>query len=125
MTSEAHALNLTPKRGPSIWDDEQWNAACRNYNVGLWLLGIGGGALLAIGATRGSTARRIASVAGAAAALSIATGRVSVDEAAGWVRRIWRGVEGGDRVEDDSMLSFPASDAPAWTATTGTGTPGR
>lgn len=125
MATEAGALNLTPSRGPSIWDDKRWNAEPTKYTTGRWLLGIGGGALLAFGATRGSAARRMLSVAGGAAALSVATGRVSLNRPRAWFGRIWREWEAGDRVEDDSMLSFPASDAPAWTPTTGTGTPGR
>lgn len=125
MAMEAGALNLTPNRGPSIWDDERWNAAAANAATGRWLLGIGGGALLAFGATRGSTARRVISTAAGAAALSVATGRVSLERPRAWVRRLWSDWEQGDRVSENSEHSFPASDAPAWTATTGTGTPGR
>jgi hypothetical protein len=125
MTTEAGALNLTPNRGPSIWEDARWNAEAANYATGRWLLGLGGGALLAFGATRGSAARRALSVAGAAAALSVASGRVNLNTPRAWVTRLWCELEGTDRVEDDSKLSFPASDAPAWTPTTGTGTPGR
>ena len=54
-----------------------------------------------------------------------ASGRVSVAQPREWLERRWKQIEESDRVGEDSELSFPASDAPAWTATTGTGTPGR
>lgn len=124
MDTEPGSLNLTPRRGPSIWDDARWNAP-GGHAIGRWLLGVGGGALIAFAATRGSTARRVMSAAGAIAALSAASGYVGLGRPRAWVARVRRHWAVTDRVGEDSELSFPASDAPAWTPTTGTGTPGR
>jgi hypothetical protein len=105
--------NLTPERGPSVWNRQGWHgdeppAAPRV------LLGLAGVGLLAAG-------WRWSSVLAAATGVAL-VGLAVVDEgptrAGAWVRKQFDRY-GDDRVNDDSALSFPASDSPGWTATDG------
>jgi len=88
-----------------------------------WLVGAGGAALAIEGLRRrGATGSFFAALGGGLAWWAI-TGEGDLSRARGWFNR---GLEGApwrraDLVGDASADSFPASDAPSWTATTGSG----
>ncbi len=105
--TETHGLNLTTHRAPaSVWDRRGWDGTREQLTMTRWLVGIGGGALALQGLRQRSVAGSI--LAGLGGSLA-------------W----WAGWRTEDQVHDASADSFPASDAPAWTPTVGTGLSGR
>ncbi len=107
MTGER---NLSPKRGPNVWDREGWNPEADTRRR--WLTGLGGvalavtgTALAAVGSTLVYRAARAAQPAGEPPREQDALPRQA------------------NRLEDvvsrESAQSFPASDPPSWTPTTG------
>ena len=99
--TDTQGLNLTTHRATeSVWERSGWDGNREKLAVTRWLVGIGGG--LAWWALTGegdlSEARR-------------RIGQV--------IERV--GLRPEDRVHDESAESFPASDAPSWTPTVGTG----
>jgi len=118
-------LNLTTHRASaSVWDRRGWDGATRErLAMTRWLLGIGGTALALQGIRQKTmTGGLLAGIGGSLAwwalsgegDLSEARRRLKhLAERAGWNR--------DDLVHDASADSFPASDAPAWTPTVGTG----
>jgi uncharacterized membrane protein len=92
-----------------------------------WLVGIGGGALALQGLRQRSVAGSILAGLGGSLAWWALTGEGDLSEARRFVGQLvdragWRTE---DQVHDASADSFPASDAPAWTPTVGTGLSGR
>lgn len=88
-------LNLTPERGPSVWD-EKWRSAVASQTGST----VGGAVMLAAGAAAAFFGGRMlyrAMRQPRAAARDMSSAR-------------------HDAVEDESAASFPASDAPSWTA---------
>jgi hypothetical protein len=126
MTHPASAseLNLSFHRDPiSVWDRPGWNGSPERVAVTRWLLGVGGGALALEGLRRRSlTGALLAGAGGSLAWWALASGSdfdarrqrlFQLLERIGWRQ--------GDRVHDESEQSFPASDAPSFTPTVGTG----
>jgi len=121
-------LNLTTHRAPaSVWDRRGWDGTRERIAMTRWLLGIGGCALALQGVRQKSVTGGLLAGIGTTLAWYALSGEGDLHEArrrfrhlaerAGWTR--------DDLVHDASADSFPASDAPAWTSTVGTGLRGR
>jgi hypothetical protein len=119
-----NALNLTTHRATeSVWDRRGWDGSSEQLKVSRVLVAVGGGALAVQGLrSRTWTGGLLAGLGGGLAWWALARGgdlanvRRWVDETLERTR-----LRRGDRIEDASADSFPASDAPAWTPTVGTG----
>jgi hypothetical protein len=123
-SASASGLNLSIHREPvSVWERPGWDGSRERIAITRWLLGVGGGALALEGLRRRSVSGALLTCAGGSLAwwalvkqgnLEDARHRVHLLlERVGWLRE--------DRVHDESEQSFPASDAPSWTPTVGTG----
>jgi hypothetical protein len=111
-------LNLVQHRsGASVWDRE----AGSEWDLERWLVAILSGALVAAGVRRGSTAGLLLTVGGVGLGLWAATEAESRTVRRGRLRQVWplRRQAASDPVREASEESFPASDSPSWTSTTG------
>jgi hypothetical protein len=126
--TETHGLNLTTHRAAaSVWDRSGWDGTREQLAMTRWLVGVGGGALALQGLRQRSVAGSILAGLGGTLAWWALTGEGDLSEARRFVGHLidragWRTE---DQVHDASADSFPASDAPAWTPTVGTGLSGR
>src|SRR5690349_11736769 len=106
----AESLNLTLKRGPSVWDDQRgWTSHWRAY-------GLVTGAVLAAAALQPRGSRSwLAGLAFGVAAASLLAGRFTETVEAGTHHlRTLRGGRKDHLVDRASEDSFPASDAPQY-----------
>ena len=121
-------LNLETHRSPnSVWERSGWDGTREQLATTRWLVGIGGAALAVQGLRQRSIAGSLLAGVGSSLAWWALTGEGDMSEARRWVAQVieragWRA---NDLVHDASADSFPASDAPAWTPTVGTGLSGR
>jgi uncharacterized membrane protein len=108
--------------GTSVWERRGWDGA-RPTNLTRWLVGVGGGALALQGWRQGTWQGRALAGLGGTLAWWAVTGQGDLSDARRWFNEA---LERGnwirqDRIADESAESFPASDAPSWTPTVGTG----
>src|SRR4051812_41580918 len=121
-------LNLTTHRASeSVWQRSGWDGTREQLAMTRWLVGIGGAALALQGLRQRTIAGSLLAGLGGSLAWWALTGEGDMSEVRRWIaqtleRAGWRA---DDLVHDASADSFPASDAPSWTPTVGTGLSGR
>lgn len=121
-TSHDEGLNLTTHRAPtSVWDRRGWDGTREQLALTRWLVGIGGGALAIQALRRRTLAGGVLAGLGGGLAWWALTGEGDLSEARRWFTRVLEPWRHDDLIHEASADSFPASDAPAWTPTVGTG----
>ena len=126
--NDNNELNLTTHRASaSVWDRRGWDGTRERLAMTRWLLGIGGGALALQGLRQKSVTGGLLAGLGGSLAWWALSGEGDLSDARRWLTHLAEraGWNRDDLVHDASADSFPASDAPAWTPTVGTGLSGR
>ena len=126
--SDMSELNLSTHRASaSVWDRRGWDGTRERMAMTRWLLGAGGAALALQGLRQKSAVGGLLAGIGGSLAWFALSGEGDLSDARRWMTRMVErvGWHTDDLVHDASADSFPASDAPAWTPTVGTGLRGR
>jgi hypothetical protein len=124
MTMTNNELNLTAHRAPSsVWDRRGWDGTRREIAITRWLVGVGGAALAIQGLRHRSAAGSMLAGIGGSLAWWAMTGQGDLGDARQWFGSVLErvGWRREDLVDTSAADSFPASDAPAFTSTVGTG----
>src|SRR5262249_45379370 len=124
MTTNTSGLNLTTHRAAaSVWDRRGWDGTRRELALTRWLVGLGGAALAVQGIRQKSVTGTLLAGVGGSLAWWAVTGEGDLSNARRWYGAVLEraGWRRADLVHDASADSFPASDAPSFTPTVGTG----
>jgi hypothetical protein len=121
--TDSFGPNLTTHRAPaSVWDRRGWDGVREQRTITRWLLGVGGGALAIQGLRQRSVRGSMLAGLGATIALWALSSEGDLPDTRRWFTAVVeRGWSRDDPIHAASADSFPASDAPAWTPTVGTG----
>jgi hypothetical protein len=119
------AKNLMVPRGEkSVWDKPSLSSSLSSYDQERWLAAACGSALVMGGARRGGFQGGVIAMLGSILTIRAAMGRHDLHVARCWINSTLteRGWQARDHVDYSSEDSFPASDAPSFTASSGAST---
>lgn len=119
--TEMQSPNLSPPRGPSVWDRK--NTRVTDWlspdSAGRWMMGAAGAALALSGLRRRGPLGALMALAGGTVVARAAAGIDDMTRVRQLIEQRSDRWRRGQQVDETIEESFPASDAPSWTAGAG------